>query len=81
MNNPASFHDVSGKGYEFLADAIIELNEINPQIAARLVTPLREWRRYTPDRQEMMKSVLQEIVDMKDVSPNVYEIAGKSLEG
>src|SRR5690606_6361158 len=45
MNNPVCFHDESGSGYSFLADAVIELNEINPQIASRLLTPMREWRR------------------------------------
>ena len=81
MNNPASFHDVSGKGYEFLADAIIELNEINPQIAARLVTPLREWRRYTQDRQALMKSALERISKTPNISDNVFEIVSKSLKG
>ncbi len=81
MGNPVMFHNKDGSGYNFLKEAVFELNDINPQIAARLLNPLREWRRYTPDRQEKMKQVLQCIVDMKDVSPNVYEIAGKSLEG
>lgn len=79
MNNPVYFHDDSGRGYEFLGDAIKELNKINPQIASRLLGPLREWRRYTPDRQEKMKAVLQSIADMPDISPDVYEIVSKTL--
>lgn len=81
MGNPVMFHKADGSGYNFLKEAVFELNEINPQIAARLLNPLREWKRYTPDRQAKMRQVLQDIVDMKNVSPNVYEIAGKSLEG
>ena len=80
MNNPVKFHDKSGKGYAFLKDAIIELNEINPQIAARMVTPLREWQRYTKDRQEMMKATLEEILKTPNLSPNVFELASKSLD-
>ncbi|MAM35395.1 MAG: aminopeptidase N [Micavibrio sp.] len=80
MNNPVHFHDPSGKGYGFLRDAIIELNDINPQIAARLLTPLREWKRYKPDLQKKMKTALEDIVKTKDLSPNVYEIATKSLK-
>ena len=79
MNNPVAFHDASGKGYEFLKDGIIELNAINPQIAARMVTPLREWRRYTPDRQEKMKAALQEIANLPTLSSNVFEMVNKSL--
>ncbi len=80
MSNPVCFHDESGSGYTFLTDAVIELNEINPQIAARLLTPLREWKRYTPDRQEKMKTELQRILDLKDLSPNVFEVVSKTLE-
>ncbi len=81
MNNPVAFHDPSGRGYEFLKNAIIELNTINPQIAARMVTPLREWKRYTPDRQEKMKAALNEILAIENLSPNVFELVSKSLNG
>lgn len=80
MNNPVGFHAVDGSGYSFLTDAILELNSVNPQIAARLLTPMREWKRYTPDRQEKMKACLEKIVAHKDLSPDVFEIASKSLK-
>lgn len=79
MGNPVRFHDTSGEGYKFLVDAIIELNSINPQIASRLLTPLREWRRYTPDRQKIMKAELERIRDLKDLSPDVFEVVSKTL--
>ena len=79
MMNPAYFHDASGRGYEFLTDAIIELNEINPQIAARLLTPLRDWKKYTLDRQEKIKAQLKRIADLPDISDNVFEIVSKTL--
>jgi len=69
----------SGKGYEFLKEAIIELNTLNPQIAARMVTPFREWPRYTEDRQIKMKAALKEILEIENISPNVFEIVTKSL--
>jgi len=80
-NNPVYFHHKSGAGYKFLLDAITELNTKNPQIAARLLTPLRDWKRYTPDRQNLMKSVLEQILALPSLSPDVYEIASKSLKG
>ena len=80
MNNPVGFHAVDGSGYEFLTDAILELNSINPQIASRLLTPMREWKRYTPDRQAKMQACLERIVAEKDLSPDVFEIASKSLK-
>ncbi|PZO87547.1 MAG: aminopeptidase N, partial [Micavibrio aeruginosavorus] len=79
MNNPVSFHRADGSGYVLLKDAVVALNGINPQIAARMLTPLREWKRYTPDRQEKMRSALQEIANIEKLSPDVFEIVSKSL--
>ena len=79
-NNPVCFHSPDGQGYDFLKDAVLDLNDINPQIAARLLTPFRQWRRYTPDRQEKMKDTLKEIAANKNLSANVYEVVSKSLK-
>jgi aminopeptidase N len=80
MSNPVMFHDVSGRGYDFLCAAILTLNTKNPQIASRLLTPLREWRRYTPDRQDKMKNILERIAATPELSPDVFEVVSKSLK-
>jgi len=77
--NHVRFHDISGEGYTFLADQIIELNGRNPQIAARLLNPLTSWKKYDPERQEKMKEELQRISSVNDISPDVYEVVKKSL--
>lgn len=77
--NALHFHSKSGKGYHFLGDQIIALNTINPQIAARLVSPLGQWRRYDSDRQVLMKQILEKILQVPDLSNHVYEMASKSL--
>ncbi len=79
INNPVKFHDPSGKGYTILRDAIVELNAINPQIASRMVTPLREWNRYTPALQALMKQTLQSILDTPKLSNDVFELVNKCL--
>ena len=81
LNNPVQFHHPSGQGYAILRDAIIELNAINPQIASRLVTPLREWKRYAPVLQVQMQSALQAIMDTPNLSNDVFELVSKSLKG
>jgi aminopeptidase N len=81
INNPVKFHDPSGQGYAILRDAIIELNAINPQIASRQVTPLREWRRYTPALQAQMQGALQTIMETANLSNDVFEVVSKSLKG
>jgi aminopeptidase N len=76
--NHVRFHDGSGAGYQFLADKIEQLNTINPQIAARLVSPLINWRRYDTKRQELMQQELDRILAIKNLSSDVYEIVSKS---
>jgi aminopeptidase N len=79
QGNPARFHDLSGAGYAFLADRVIELDALNPQVAARLVSPLSRWRRYDSERQGLMKAQLERIQRQEKLSTDVGEIVGKSL--
>jgi aminopeptidase N len=76
--NPVNFHRADGEGYRFLADAVLELNGSNPQIAARLLAPLTKWRMY-PGREELMKAQLQRLADADGLSPDVFEVVQKSL--
>ncbi|MGR4067466.1 aminopeptidase N [Billgrantia sp. C5P2] len=76
--NRINFHRADGEGYRLLADVVIELNRLNPEIAARLVTPLTRWRRFDESRQELMKGELERIRAEK-LSPNVYEVIEKAL--
>lgn len=76
--NHVRFHDRSGAGYRFLTDRIEQLNAINPQVAARLVSPLINWKRYDARRQELMQQELDRILAIKNLSSNVYEIVSKS---
>jgi aminopeptidase N len=77
--NPLHFHTADGTGYTFLADRVLELNAFNPQIAARLMAAFTRWRKYDPVRQQGMRSQLERILVAPDLSPDVYEIAAKSL--
>ncbi len=79
FQNITNFHAKDGSGYEFLADRVIELNGINPQMAARVLSPLTRWRKYDVSRQSLMQNQLQRILDEPELSPDVYEIASKSI--
>lgn len=78
-NNAINFHDKDGEGYKFLADKIIVLNEQNPQIASRLLTPLTKWKKYAPARQLLMKAQLERIMAEPNLSKDVFEVVSKSL--
>ena len=74
------FHSKDGSGYRFLADNVIELDAINPQVAARLVGALSNWKRFDESRQGLIKTELSRIQDKEGLSTNTLEIVSKSLE-
>jgi aminopeptidase N len=80
VNNPVRFHEPSGAGYRFLADQILVMDALNPNIAARLVEPLGGWRRYRPELAALMRAELERIAAHPGISKNVLELASKSLE-
>ncbi len=77
--NQICFHDQSGEGYAFLADQVLALDRINPQIAARMVSPLSRWQRYDVKRQQLMRGELERILADEALSKDVYEIVSRSL--
>lgn len=79
MRNSAGFHAEDGDGYVFLADQVLALNVLNPQVAARLVEPLIRWRRYAPARGERMRAQLERIMGSAGLSKDLYEVVGKAL--
>jgi aminopeptidase N len=77
--NQVRFHDASGAGYRFLAEKIAELDPVNGQIAARMVAPLGQWRRFDPARQTLMRAALNGILELPGLSKGTYEMVSKSL--
>ena len=77
--NLINFHAADGSGYRFLADLVIELNALNPQIASRQLSPLTRWRKYDSKRQALMKAELERILASGPLSSDVYEVVSKSL--
>ena len=77
--NLVNFHRADGAGYRFLADQVIVLNKLNPQIASRLLAPLTRWRKYDESRQGLMKTELERILASGELSSDVYEVVSKSL--
>ncbi len=79
QSNPLHYHAENGQGYQFLADQVIALNKINPQVASRMVSALTQWRRFDKARQTLIKQQLERIINTEHISKDVFEIASKSL--
>ncbi len=77
--NQANFHAIDGSGYALLSETVLQLDSINPQIAARMLRLLSRWRRFDETRQQLMQQQLQKIVGTDGISKDVYEVATKSL--
>ena len=77
--NQWAFHHASGRGYRFVADMILEVDKLNPQVAARQVPSLGRWRRFEPKRAALMRAELERIVKTPGLSKDVFEQASKSL--
>ncbi|MEJ2214969.1 MAG: DUF3458 domain-containing protein, partial [Gammaproteobacteria bacterium] len=78
--NMMGFHQANGDGYRLLADTVLQLDKLNPQIASRMSRLMSKWHRFDSQRQALMKAELERIVSADDVSRDVYEIVSKTLK-
>ncbi len=79
--NLAGFNASSGEGYRVVADQIIALNKINPQVAARIATGFRSWKLFDAPRRNAATREMKRILAEKSLSSDVYEIISRTLKG
>jgi aminopeptidase N len=80
LNNPYGFHHPDGSGYRYWAEQVLALDELNPEIAARLARAMDRWVRYVPQLSALMKQALEDVRNHPGLSRNVTEIVSKALE-
>lgn len=78
-SNLVAFHQENGTGYEYIADKVIELNALNPQVAARMAGTFNNWRSHSEPYSSMMQRQLQRINDEPELAKDVSEIVSKAL--
>ena len=77
--NSEMFHALDGSGYKFVTDYLLKLDTLNPQVAARIVTPLTQWQGFAVEHQTLMKEQLGRLLNHKGLSKDVFEKVSKSL--
>jgi aminopeptidase N len=77
--NHVRFHAADGQGYALVGETLRSLDAINPQVTARMAGAFENWRRYDERRQTLMRAELEKALQMKPLSSNLYEVAGKML--
>ncbi len=78
--NLPHFHAADGEGYKFVADTIIELDKLNPQVAARMAGCFSQWKRFDSKRQDLMKAELIKIKSAAGLSKDTLEIVTRCLK-
>ncbi|MHC4830578.1 MAG: aminopeptidase N C-terminal domain-containing protein, partial [Planctomycetota bacterium] len=77
--NQVRFHDPSGAGYRLVADVVIELNRVNPQVGARLAGSFNAWRRFDTARQTLIRAELERVAATENLKKDIAEIALRAL--
>ena len=80
MNNPGAFHRLDGAGYAFWADRILEIDAINPQLAARMARVMDRWAALAEPYRAAAHQALQRVAAKPDLSNDVREIIGRALQ-
>ena len=78
--NYKSFHAKNGKGYSFIADKIIEIDQINAQMASGLCGAFKIYEKMNKINKGVMKRELERIISTQSLSKNSYEIIAKILK-
>ena len=79
MANPSAFNAANGNGYRLVADALIKLDKINPQVAARMLTAFRSYRSLEPARRKLAEDALRRIEKSGKLSRDVSDILARTL--
>ncbi|SEP02349.1 aminopeptidase N [Luteibacter sp. UNC138MFCol5.1] len=79
--NPTGFHRADGAAYRWLADRLVAIDGLNPQVAARVATAFNGWKRLEPVRREAAHAVVSELAARKDLSRDLTDILARVALG
>ncbi len=77
--NPGAFHRADAAGYVFWAERVIELDAINPQVAARLARALDRWKKLAQPYRDAAREALSRVAAKTDLSGDVREVIDRAL--
>ncbi len=76
--NPIQFYAEDGSGFAFVGECLIDIDQRNPQLAARMALPLTRMVAYSDARQAQMRAVLEK-VQKASSSDDLREVVDKAL--
>ena len=78
--NPAAFHRRDAAGYVYWADRVLELDTLNPQVAARLARALDRWKKLAEPYRTAACEALKRVAARTELSDDVREIVTRALQ-
>jgi aminopeptidase N len=79
QGNPGAFHRADAAGYVFWADRVIELDAMNPQVAARLARALDRWKKLAEPYRNAAREAIARVAARSDLSNDVREVVSRAL--
>jgi len=79
LGNHKQFHDMSGRGYKLIVDRILEIDSINPQMAAGLCRGFAIYKKLDEQRRSLVNEQLNRVLKTSSISKNTYEVVSKIL--
>ena len=77
--NPAAFHRADAAGYVFWSERVIELDAINPQVAARLARALDRWSRLAEPYRSAAREAIGRVAAKPGLSKDTQEVISRAL--
>ena len=77
--NPGAFHRRDAAGYVFWSESLLELDGINPQVAARLARAMDRWKRLAEPYRSAAGEALARVATRADLSTDVREVIDRAL--
>jgi aminopeptidase N len=77
--NPGGFHRKDAAGYVFWRERLIELDGINPQVAARLARAMDRWKKLVEPYRGAAREALARVAARTDLSNDVREVIDRAL--
>lgn len=79
QGNPAAFHRADAAGYVFWSDRVMELDAINPQVAARLARALDRWSKLAEPYRSAAREAIARVAAKTDLSKDTHEVVSRAL--
>ena len=79
LANQKEFNRADGAGYDFIVEVVLALDRKNPQLAARLVSALKNWRMLEPMRRARAQAALGRVAAAASRSADVDDIVQRAL--